>query len=382
MINFDANASYGLLPEVKSAIKKFELFQANPSSIHQLGQNARGLIEEARTNVSNLLKVGPNQRLVFTSGASESNTQAIFSSYWNDIGEKNSANIVTTAIEHPSVLEAVNHLEKLGIEKRLVYPKESGEIRISDFLDQIDNNTRLVSFMIANNETGYILPIEELVKEIRGKFPDIVIHCDAVQALGKMEVDYSSLGIDLISFSAHKIGGLSGVGALVVNKSIKVDPIIYGGPQESRYRAGTENLLGIYSFGLAAKALLGKLTNDISAMKASKNHICKELNNNFGNSIAINCQGLDILPNTISLEIKDVFSDDLVVALDLKGICISSGAACASGKPLPSHVLLAMGKSEEKAKSTVRISFRADLSDKDRDDFLSIFSETLTKFTS
>ena len=359
MINFDANACYGLLPEVAAAIKEQEIIFANPSSIHQAGQDCRVITENARNTLANLLKLNKNQRVVFTSGASEANNQAISYAYWKN-HQDTSINFVTTAIEHPSVLEPLAHLEKQGFKVTKVNPNTNAEITVEDVLEAVDQQTVLLSIMYANNETGLILPVQKIIEAVKEQYPDVLIHIDAVQAVGKVDLNFGELLADFISISGHKLGALTGVGALIVNDSLENIPLILGGPQESRWRAGTENTLGIYSLGLASEIINEKLVDNIAAMQANRAVIKSALESAYP-KLEFNSEDSEHLPNTLSVEIPEVLADDLVVALDLEGVCISSGAACGSGKPLPSHVLLAMGKTEEQAKNTIRLSVRADL---------------------
>lgn len=342
--NFDANASHTLLSEVKESIAKFNLDFLNPSAVHQSGQKAKAIIEEARYNLASLMQLSAKQRIVFTSGASEANNQAIF------YAAKQSGEFspLSSAIEHPSVLEALKNFPGT----KYLLPDYTAE----HVLANVSEQTNFLSLMFANNETGYILPITEIFAAVKQKHPEILLHTDAVQALGKLSVDFSGLQADFITVSGHKIGALSGIGALVVNDDLAHQPLIYGGPQEQRWRAGTENVLGIYTFGVAAKVWQQKQAEKQQKMLVLRDNFEKAIHQAFPEAI-INHQDKKRLPNTSSIYLPGILADDLVVAMDLKGFAISSGAACSSGKPLPSHVLLAMGHSEEYAKSTVRVSF-------------------------
>ena len=358
--NFDANACYGLLPEVRNAIACLpDLY--NPSSIHQNGQKSRAILEVARTQLAELLNISKEQRVVFTSGASESNTQALFYPFWEKLNQESSANLIISAIEHPSVIESARKLEKHGIELRIWNPFSTAGVEGLDEL--LDENTRLISIMTANNETGLVLPVSDIFKKVKEFNPKIFTHTDAVQAAGKLEFKANEIQADFISLSAHKLGALTGVGALIVNRDFENLPLIFGGPQESRWRAGTENVVGIYSFGIAAEVWNKNAVNWRKGMNQVRNNLVDFVINNCPNIKPYTPE--NSLPNTISLEIAGKLADDLVVAFDVAGIAVSSGSACASGKPLPSHVLLAMGKSLEQARSTLRISYRADVSEKD-----------------
>lgn len=366
-LNFDANASLGLSEELRSELTPYIDSYLNPSSIHSGGQAARTLIEKARAQLAELLGLNDDYRIIFTSGATEANNQAINSSFWQHLGggitgrSRAGFEIVSSATEHPSVLEPILRLERLGIRTYLVYPGAEQTLQPEQVLKACSPDTKLVSFMLANNETGTISPIAEVCKAVKEFNPRTVFHCDAVQALGKIEVNYSNLNVDMLTFSAHKIGGLTGVGALVVKKELDVNGLLLGGAQELRFRAGTENVLGIVSFGLAARHLISRQAKNIENMLIQRNFLhgyFKEKLGHVGIRFNLSPQSL---PNTLSLHVPGILADDLVVALDLEGVLISSGAACASGKPLPSHVLIAMGQSEKEARQTIRISLGPDL---------------------
>jgi cysteine desulfurase len=215
--------------------------------------------------------------------------------------------------------------------------------------------------MYANNETGQIFALEEIAAQARALNPEILIHSDAVQAIGKTAFNFSSLGLDMITVSGHKLGALSGVGALVLKNGFEFEPQILGGPQEQYLRAGTENVLGIVSLGEAAKHIRKNLKQRIACLGELKKEALEIIGRDLPQAV-VHCRGISSLPNTLSLRIPGILADDLVVAMDLEGVLISSGAACASGKPEPSHVLVAYGLSPAEARETIRLSFTAELS--------------------
>jgi len=367
VINFDANASYGPLKGLKELVwEKVE--SLNPSSIHSGGQKARSLIEEARDSLGELLGLTSDDRLVFTSGASEANNTAVMLPFWAFqkkllAGGVLRPHFLTTSIEHPSVLEPLERLESFG------YPvtrlkMQNGAFSGEYFLNNLRPETALVSVMFANNETGQILPVPEISAAIKSKRPDVLIHTDAVQLIGKAEISFSETGVDMLTLSGHKIGSFTGVGALVVKRALKNTPLLKGGPQESRWRAGTENVPGIVSLGIAARELKGLELERAAKMKSFRDDLLARLLAGLKN-ITVNAELQPRLPNTLSVRVPDVHADDLVVALDLKGVFVSSGAACSSGKPEPSHVLLASGLSEKEARETIRISLRAEHTDQE-----------------
>jgi len=359
MINFDANSSYGLLPSLRDELLEILEGSLNPSSIHRAGQKARAHIEEAREQIGRLIDLRGTGRIVFTSGATEANNWAVSSPSLIGKGE---IKAVSSKVEHPSVLEPLKRLASLGADISLVSPSADGTINPDDVLSLCDHDTSLVSLMLVNNEIGTISPIGQISKTVSSYAPHAIRHADAVQGLGKMMVSFVELDVHLMSLSAHKIGGLQGTGALVIRDDLDLPPYLLGGAQEVRYRAGTENLAGIVSFGLAARTLLATLDERVEAMRTHALYFLRRLLDEVP-FVQILSDPLRHAPNTVAVHVPGVRGDDLVVALDLQGVCVSSGAACASGKPDPSHVLLALGMSEEDARSTIRVSFCHDYDD-------------------
>lgn len=358
-INFDANASYGLLCEVSHSISQYSSI-LNPSSIHRGGQESRAQIEESRSEISQLLNLKRGDRVIFTSGATESNNTAILSKFHSTHAN---SNIVISNVEHPSVREAAFKLSEKGVEIREIKPNENQTFSPENFVEACDENTRVVSVMLANNETGQILPVNSIFNLVKSKYPHILCHSDCVQAVGKYEVDFQKINADVLSVSGHKIGALPGVGALAVRNGININPLLVGGPQEVRFRAGTENVLGIISFGIAAKVIKDNLDYRIARMKALKDSFRQKLSSAFHhNEAIIQFDEIETLPNTLSVRVPGIPTDDLLVRLDLHGLYVSAGAACASGKPEPSHVLIGMGLSPTEARETIRISLRAETS--------------------
>jgi cysteine desulfurase len=364
----DANATYGLIPEVSEALadlfseSRNGLLAWNPSSVHQYGQKARAVVEEARYQVAQLVGASRSERVVFTSGATESNLMALTCALRKNGTLDQRPEIVTTEIEHPSMLEAIKRLSELGqcSYKPVAYPASEGATWVTSITPLLTDRTALISSMLANNESGEILPVAEMVKAARAINTECLVHSDVVQAVGKVPVQWQELNVDMLSLSAHKLGGLPGVGALVVGDNVPHEPLFFGGAQETRWRAGTENLPGILSFGIAARVARETLAQRMKCMSESWNAFVAKLKNDIP-SIAIIGEHLPRLPNTALVHFAGIRADDLVVALDLKGVAVSSGAACASGKQLPSHVLMAMGSSEQEARECVRFSMRADL---------------------
>ena len=345
-IYLDNNATTAVHPDVLHVLEEtLRDVYGNASSIHKEGQRARQVIEEARESVARL--IGATARdIVFTSGGTESNNAAIFGA----VPHGGRHHIVTTAIEHPSVAEAVAELERRGNRVTRVAPSRSGAVASDAVIAAIEPDTRLVTVMLANNETGVIQPVAEIARACRDR--GVHFHCDAVQAVGKIDVDVKALDCDMLSISAHKIHAPKGVGALYVRRELKLSSHIVGGAQERRRRAGTENVPLAAAFGAAATiARDGSWRSRIAGIRE---RFESELRKAF--DPVINGALVERVPTTTSATFSDVDAEGLVIALDLNGVAVSTGSACSSGRVEPSAVLLAMGLTPEEAKSTVRFS--------------------------
>lgn len=364
-IDLDANASYGILleivPEVTNGVS---LLSGNPSSIHARGQAARAQIERAREAVAALLGINSTMRLVFTSGATEANNMALRVPFHSGLhtralnSSEGGAEVVISAIEHPSVLEVCAALGRLGVSVTQVPPDQNGEFHVEDFVRACGPATKLISVMYANNETGQVLPVLDIFNGVASVFPHILRHTDAVQALGKIPLSFPNESADLVSISGHKIGGLLGAGALAVSQRVPWSPLLFGGAQETRWRAGAENTLGIVAFGLASSVISRDLSNRIKAMERNRSTLLASLTTLL--PAVEEFTSRERLPNTLNIRLPGVHAADLLVALDLEGVNISTGAACSSGKPLASHVLIARGYSEQYARESLRLSLRAE----------------------
>ena len=348
-IYLDNNATTPVHPavlgELNDALR--EVF-GNASSIHKEGQTARRRIEDARESVARLIGATARE-IVFTSGGTESNNAAIF----GVLGASGDGrhHIVTTAIEHPSVLEPVEELERRGHSVTRVAPARSGEVPAAAVIGAIRGETRLVTMMLANNETGVIQPVAEVAAACRAR--GIHFHCDAVQAVGKINVDARALNVDSLSVAAHKLHAPKGIGALFVRQGLVLERHLFGGSQERRRRAGTENVPLAVAFGKAAE-----LATDLSPLRR-----ISELRDTLEREllasdlpIAINGGAARRLPNTSSVTFQGADAEGIVIGLDLQGVAVSTGSACSSGRVEPSHVLRAMGLSDAEARSTVRVS--------------------------
>ena len=345
-IYLDNNATTAVHPDVlRVACDAMRDVFGNASSIHKEGQSARRLIEDAREPVARLLSATVRE-IVFTSGGSESNNAAIFGA----VPQGGSHHIVTTAIEHPSVSEAVATLRRRGCDVTVVPPQRNGVVDAARVIDALRDDTRLVAMMLVNNETGVVQPVAEVGRVCRERA--IHLHCDAVQGAGKIDIDVTALGADTLSLSAHKIHAPKGIGALFVRRGLTLEPLIAGGAQERRRRAGTENVPLAAAFGVAATL----------AMDTSVRPVIASLRNRFESaltqSLDVTVHGADVerVPNTSSVMFHDADAEGIAIALDLDGIAVSTGSACSSGRVEPSGVLLAMGLTASEAKSTVRVS--------------------------
>ena len=351
----DANATTPLLPEVFEAMRPFWMeHYGNASSIHQQGQHARGAVEQARTAVARFLHC-LNSEIVFTSGGTESDNLALFGVLSN---QAEPAHLITTTIEHHAVLHAAESLAKNKVEVTFLPSTAQGLIEPAALQAAIRPNTKLVSIMYANNETGVIQPIPELAAIAHAA--GALFHTDAVQASGKLPLDLSAEGplkhIDLLTLSGHKIYAPKGIGVLFVRKNVRLAPMLHGGTHERQRRAGTENVAAIVGLGKAAELASAWLTSDAPAELTA-------LRDRFEQGIlaqidetGVNGGNAPRVSNTSNLYFDHLEAEALVIALDLKGLSVSGGSACQSGAAEPSHVLTAMGLLPARARASIRFS--------------------------
>jgi len=341
----DYNATSPIIDESLTAYSEVSrTASGNPSSLHWAGRAARKLLDDARESLARYLNVESGS-VVFTSGGTEANSMAIHG--W--LSNQKPGKIVTSAIEHPSVLQPLKFwAEKPGWEVVYVRPDRDGVIDAEKFCSHIDSDTRLVCLMLVNNETGSVQPVEEVVKHCRSNEVSTLI--DAVQALGKLPIDLSKLEADFVSFSAHKIGGPKGVGALIIRRGLKLEPLLQGGGQERKRRSGTENVPGAAGFAAALGILDFSRCSDVrdrfeSALSEALPEVLffSRETNRVSNTSMFSMPGLD--------------GETLLMQLDLAGFAVASGSACSSGKREASHVLLAMGVSDQGSRSSIRVSF-------------------------
>jgi cysteine desulfurase len=357
-IYFDHNATTPLHPAVLEAMLPYLAAEfGNASSAHRFGQRASQAIEGARESLATLIGARPSE-IVFTSGGTEADNTAIFGVVEHALrGQRNPEgapiHLITTTIEHHAILNACHALEVRGVSVTYVPVERTGIVSPQAIREAIRPHTVLISVMHANNEIGTLQPIEEIGRIAAET--GIRLHTDAVQAAGKVPIDVSRLGIDLLSLSAHKFGGPKGAGALVVRRGVEIDSLLYGGPNERGRRAGTENVAAIVGLGKACEIARGDLAE--TSVRVS------ELRDRLESGLLARIPGARVngdrarrVPNTSNLTFPGAESESLIIALDLAGLACSAGAACSSGAVDPSHVLNAIGLTPAEARASVRLS--------------------------
>lgn len=347
-VYLDNNATTPVLPEVFEAMRPYfaEHF-GNASSIHHHGQETRAAVERARESVAALLCCRASE-IVFTSGGTEADNLAI--SGVTQPGD----HVITSTIEHHAVLNSCKHLEAMRCEVTYVPVDGRGLIDPDDVRRALRRHTKLITIMMANNETGVLQLIDEIGKIAAEA--DVYFHTDAVQAAGKVPIDVNRLGCDLLSISGHKLHAPQGVGAVYVRKGTALEPMLYGGSHERSRRAGTENVPGIIGLGKAAELAREALQRgDLTGMSAMRDQIEQKILSEI-EATGVNGEGAPRVPNTTNIHFDYIEGESLVIALDLKGLAVSTGAACSSGAIEPSHVLTAMGLPSETARASLRFS--------------------------
>jgi len=350
-IYFDHNATTPIAPEVLSAMLPYltEEF-GNASSIHAFGQNARGAVEQARSSVAALVGARAAD-IMFTSGGTESNNHAILGAVTAAPGK--AKHVITSAIEHVAVLDTCKALAKSGVDLTILPVDRDGLVNPEDVRRAIRPETVLITIMLANNETGTIEPVQKIGKIAAEK--GIVFHTDAVQAAGKIPIDVEKLGVDLLSISAHKFCGPKGVGALYIRKGTQLDPLMHGGHSERDRRPGTEDVASIAGMGKAAELAGTGLREESERIRGLRDRLERGLLDRVPHAW-VNGARTPRVPNTSNLTFPFIEGEAMVIALDLKGIACSTGAACSAGAIEPSHVLTAMGLSPDRARGSIRFS--------------------------
>jgi cysteine desulfurase len=359
-IYLDHAATTPVAPEVLEAMMPYLTNKfGNASSIHHFGQEARSAVDHARHQVASIINARPNE-IVFTSGGTEANNLAI-----RGLLEANSQygnHIITSAIEHPAVKSLCEHLEKTGYKVSYLPVYEDGIVRLEDIKNAITEETVLISVMSANNEIGTLQPVEEiglLVKELRANGKKIWFHTDAVQAVGKIEVDVQKIGCDLLSISGHKIYATKGVGALFVGRGTRLQAQNVGGHQERERRGGTESVPLVVGFGKACEQAQARLCTQTIQLGELRDSFEKGVSDTIP-EIVFNGDKLYRLPHISNISFRQIEGESLLINLDLQGVAVSTGSACSSGSLEPSPVIRALGRDDELSRGAIRFSFGQD----------------------
>jgi len=368
-VYLDSNATTPLLPEVFEAMRPYfcEEF-GNASSIHRHGQHTRAAVERARESVAKLLGCRAAE-IVFTSGGTEGDNLAIFGLV------RPGDHIIASQVEHHAVLNACRRLEQRGWNVSYLRVNSEGLLDPDEVRRALTPNTKLISVMMANNETGVVQPIEEIGRIAAEA--DVYFHTDAVQATGKIPIDVKNIGCDLLSISGHKFHAPQGIGALYVRRGTLLEPLFFGGNHERQRRAGTENVPGIIGLGCAAEiAMRGFADGSVERIHELRDRLETGLLERI-DAAGVNSGRAPRVPNTSNIYFDHIEGEAMVIALDLKGLAVSTGAACSSGAIEPSHVLTAMGLAPERARASIRLSLGKHNTSEDVDFALSTVPPTL-----
>lgn len=339
---------------VQYIVEVSKSYYGNPSSLHTKGIEAENLIKRARLQIAQILRAD-SKEIYFTSGGTESNNMAVLG--YLRANPRAGKHIITSEIEHPSVLEVFKHLASEGFSVDYIPVDAQGTIKLEALRKAVGKETALMSFMLANNEVGAIQPVSEIVKIRKELCPSAVIHIDAVQAFGKLPIYPAGMNIELLSMSSHKIHGPKGIGALYVKKGVKIKPILLGGGQETALRSGTENVPGICGFGLAAEITASAMEENHAKVRGLKEFFIGEIKKYFEDAV-INSSD-EALPYIINVSFPNLKSEVLLHHLEQKGVFVSTGSACSSHKNSHSHVLKAMGVSTKYIDGAIRFSLSA-----------------------
>jgi len=362
-IYFDHNATTPVDPTVVEAIARaLSGTFGNASSVHHFGQQAKAVLDDARSAVASLISAEPSE-IVFTSGGTESDNFALrgVAEALEPTGRRH---LIASSIEHEAVLVTLRALARRGWRTTLLSVDQSGIVKPEALAEALTDETALVSVMHANNEIGTIQPIAELARLAHGR--GALFHTDAVQSIGKIPVDVRALGLDLLSLSAHKFNGPKGVGALWIKRGARVTSVMTGGKHERNRRAGTENVPGIAGLGVAAQLAAKKLSSESVRFAALRNRLEAEILQKVPGT-AVNGVREPRVPNTTNISFDAIEAESLLIALDLEGVAVSTGSACSSGTLEPSHVLRAMGLPSPRTQNSIRMSLGAGNTDAEVD---------------
>lgn len=362
---FDYNATTPVAPGVLRAMLPYlEQSYGNASSIHTFGQQARSGVERARRQVAALLNARPAE-IVFTSGGTEADNLAILGAVYGS--GKPARHVITSTIEHPAVLNTCRRLESQGVDVTWLSGGSRGVVSVEDVRKALRPETVLITIMHANNELGTVQPVSDIARLARGS--GIAFHTDGVQSAGKIAADVQQLGVDMFALSGHKIYGPQGVGALYVRKGTVLEPVLFGGSHERGRRPGTENVPGIVGLGEAAALAHRDLDAEGRRLSALRDRLQESILARVDSAV-VNGDGVVRTPNTTNIRFDHIEGEAMVIALDLKGVAVSSGAACSSGAVKPSHVLTAIGLSTGQARSSIRFSLGKETTGEDVDALL------------
>ena len=374
IINLDHISSKPLLPEVKEAmIAAINKDYHNPSSQHKSGEQAAEVLEKARVSVAQLIHCAMPKEIVFTSGGTESANHAIKGVALANVAK--GRHIITSNIEHNAVIRSLRRLKSDGFNVTSLSVDSSGRVKPQDVADAITDETILVSIMHSNNETGTIQPIEEIGKITRAH--KVIFHSDAADSVGVVPIDVQALGVDLLSFAANTFYGPTGVGGLYIRRGTRVFPLLDGGVQENNKRAGAENLIGIIGMGKAAELARQDMASRLNHVKGLKEKLLTELPNYIDEYI-LNTHPEYSLPNMVSISIKYIEGESVMLMLDDDDIAISTRSACATGSLRASHVLLSLGLSHADAQGTLVLSLGIDNTEDDIFTFLNSLKTVVT----
>jgi cysteine desulfurase len=350
VIYVDNNATTKVAPEVFEAMLPYlQEDDGNPSSMHTFGGKVDRNIKEARTSVASLLGAAPEE-IVFTSSGTESDNTAIWAAIQSNPDKKH---IITSRVEHPAVKNLFEYLSKNGYRVTFIPVDSKGRLDMDYLYENLTDNTAIVTIMWANNESGVIFPIEKISQIVKER--GAVFHTDAVQAVGKIQIDLNKIDVDMLSLSGHKLHGPKGVGALYIRKGTKFSPFLIGGHQESGRRGGTENVASVVGLGKASELAADYMEEENTRVKQLRNKLESELLKQIPNTI-INGDRENRLPNTTNVSFEYVEGESILLMMDELGVCASSGSACTSGSLEPSHVLRAMGVPFTAAHGSIRFS--------------------------
>ncbi len=374
-IYLDHSATTPVLPEATRAMTGFLTENyGNPSSLYETGQAARGALESARATVAGIIGADDPKEIVFTAGGTEADNLAIKGVV--EAKAEKGRHIVASSIEHPAVLETLNYLEKNGFEVTYVPVGKSGIVNPKAVTDAITDKTVLVSVMLVNNVIGTVQPIKEISRYTKER--GVSFHTDAVQAVGNLKIDVNDLGVDLLAISGHKFHGPKGVGALYIRKGTRINPIIHGGGQERGKRSGTQNVSGVVGFTKALEIVTSEIEEKSARLVELRERLVKSVLSNIEDTIYLGDPERR-LPGNACFSFKYIEGESLVLHLDMMGIAVSSGSACASQSLEPSHVILAMGYSPVDAHGSLRVTLGRETKESEVDELVRVLPEVVAK---